>query len=71
MVDKITDTNRPPQFTAATAMGMNVLKPIMHVQVSMLRMWADSIERFAGNYEKGFEETANKVEEQSDKERAA
>lgn len=71
MVDKITDTNRPPHFTATTAMSMNVLKPIMHVQVSMLRMWADSIERFAGNYEKGFEETANKVEEQSDKEPAA
>jgi hypothetical protein len=37
----------------------------------MLRMWADGIERFAGNYEKGFEETATAVEEQSDKERAA
>ena len=37
----------------------------------MLRMWADSIERFAGNYEKGFEETATAVEQQSDKERAA
>ena len=63
------DTQR--RTTAATAIGMNALKPIMHVQVSMLRMWADSIERFAGNYEKGFEETATKVEEQSDKERAA
>jgi hypothetical protein len=37
----------------------------------MLRMWADSIERFAGNYEKGLEETKTAVEEQSDKERAA
>ena len=50
---------------------MNALQPIMRVQVSMLRMWADSIERFAGNYEKGFEETATKVEEQSEKEHAA
>lgn len=57
--------------TAATAIGMNALKPIMHFQVSMLRMWADSIDRFAGNYEKGFKETATAVEEQSDKERAA
>jgi hypothetical protein len=57
--------------TAATAIGMIALKPIMHFQVSMLRMWADSIERFAGNYEKGFEQTATAVEEQSDKERAA
>ena len=63
------DTQR--RTTAATAIGMNALKPIMHFQVSMLRMWADSIERFAGNYEKGFEETATAVEEQSDKERAA
>ena len=59
------------RITAATAIGMNALKPIMHFQVSMLRMWADSIERFAGNYEKGFDETATTVKEQSDKERAA
>jgi hypothetical protein len=37
----------------------------------MLRMWADIIERFAGNYEKGLKETATTVEEQLDKERAA
>ena len=76
MVDKTANANRfarDPQrrITAATAIGMNALKPIMHFQVSMLRMWADSIERFAGNHEKGFEETATTVEEQSDKERAA
>jgi hypothetical protein len=57
--------------TAATAIGINALKPIMHLQVSMLRMWADTIERFAGNYEKGFEETATAAEKQSDKVRAA
>ena len=76
MADKTADVNRfarDPQWriTAATAIGMNALKPIMHFQVSMLRMWADNIERFAGNYEKGLEETATTVEEQSDKERAA
>jgi len=76
MADKITNANRSvrdPQrrITAATAIGMNALKPVMRFQVSMLRMWADSIERFAGNYEKGFEETATAVEQQSDKERAA
>jgi len=37
----------------------------------MLRIWADSIERFAGNYQKGLEETATIVEEQSGRERAA
>ena len=75
MADEIGNANgiaRDPQrrVTAATAIGMNALKPIMLVQVSMLRMWADSIERFAGNYEKGFEETATTVEKQSEKERA-
>jgi hypothetical protein len=50
---------------------MNAMKPIMDLQVSMLRMWADSIERFAGNYEKGLDETATDIEKQSDKERAA
>ena len=76
MADKTSNTDRftrDPQrrITSATAIGMIALKPIMHFQVSMLRMWADSIERFAGNYEKGFEETSTAVEEQSDKERAA
>lgn len=74
MADEIGNANgSAPQrrVTTATEIGMNALKPIMLMQVSMLRMWADSIERFAGNYEKGFEETATKVEKQSDKERAA
>jgi hypothetical protein len=74
MADTITNRiARDPQgrITAATAIGMNALKPIMHFQVAMLRMWADTIERFAGNYEKGLEETATAVEEQSGKERAA
>jgi hypothetical protein len=64
---------RDPQrrITAATAIGMDVLKPIMHFQVAMLRIWANSIERFAGNYEKELEETPTAVEEQSDKQRAA
>ena len=73
MADEIGNVNGSAQrrITRATAVGMNALKPIMLVQVSMLRMWADSIERFAGNYEKGFEETATEVAKQSDKERAA
>ncbi len=76
MADKTANANRlmhDPQrrVATATAIGMNVLKPIALFQVSMLRMWADSIERLAGNYEKGVEETAATVEEQTDKERAA
>ena len=76
MTDKDFEASRfaqnPKQhFTAATAVGIDALKPIMRFQVSMLRMWAESIERFAGNYEKGAEETATAVEEQSNKERVA
>ncbi|MGY4626451.1 hypothetical protein [Bradyrhizobium sp. USDA 4486] len=76
MADKSANSNRfarEPQrrIAAATAIGMNALSPIMQFQVSMLRMWADSIERFAGNYKTRLEETATAVEEQSDKERAA
>jgi len=75
MADNITNANRfarDPQrrITAGTAMGINALKPIVHFQVSLLRMWADSVERFAGNYEKALEETAT-TEEQSAKQRAA
>jgi|GEM_PF-5740038 len=76
MADDIANANgsvRDPQrrVAAAIAIGMNALNPIIHFQVSLLRMWADSIERFAGNYEKGLEETAIGTTEQSDKERAA
>ena len=59
------------RIAAATAMGMNALKPMMHFQVSMLRMWADSIERLEASYEKKLEETATSIEERSDKDRAA
>jgi len=70
MADKTANANhfrRDPR----QAIGMNALKPIMHFQVSMLRMWADSIERFAGNYEKALDETATPLEEPANKDRAA
>jgi hypothetical protein len=41
------------RVTASTAIGLNALKPVMQFQVSMLRLWAKNIERFAGNYENG------------------
>lgn len=76
MADQTATSNRlanDPQrrIAAATAIGMNALKPMIRFQVSMLRMWADSIERLAGNYEKKLEETATTVEERSDQDRAA
>jgi hypothetical protein len=76
MADKNSDVKRLAReqqsgMSAATAMGVNALKPIMNLQVSMLRMWADTIERFAGNYQKGLDKTAAAVEEQSDREHTA
>jgi hypothetical protein len=44
-------------ITAATESGMNALQPIALFQVSMLKMCAHSIERFAGNYERAVDET--------------
>lgn len=76
MADQTATSNRlandqQRRIAASTAIGMNALKPMIRFQVSMLRMWADSIEKLAGNYEKKLEETATTVEERSDQERAA
>ena len=60
MADKTADAGhlaRDPRITAAAAGSMNALKPLMLFQVSMLGMWAHSIERFADNYEKALDET--------------
>jgi hypothetical protein len=62
MADNSLNANHFAQrITATPAFDMNALRPIMNFQVSMLRMWADSIERLAGNYKKGFEETKLRV----------
>ena len=60
---------RDPQrhIAAATAIGMSALKPMMHFQITMLRMWADSIERFAGNYAEGVGGNCDRHKEQLDK----
>jgi hypothetical protein len=60
---------RDPQgrITAAAANGIDGLKPFIHFQVSMLRIWAGSVERFADNYEKALKETKTSQEEQSDR----
>jgi hypothetical protein len=53
MADRTADADhfaRDPRITGVAASSMNALKPIMLFQVSMLGMWAHSIERFADNY---------------------
>jgi hypothetical protein len=64
MADKTADADhfaRDPRITAPAAGRMNALKPIMLFQVSMLGMWAHSIERFADNYEKALDETRRRT----------
>lgn len=76
MTDKISDINpfardQQRRTTATPSMGFDVLKPIVHFQASLLRLWAYNMDRFAGNYEKGLEETATAMKEQAHKARAA
>jgi hypothetical protein len=57
------DQARIPErrITAGTAIGMDALKPVVEFQVSLLRMWAITLERFAGNYERGLKETVQVI----------
>ena len=60
------------RVTASTAIGLNAIKPVMQFHVSMLRLWAKSIEGFADNYENGVEKAASSaVKEHSEQERLA
>ena len=64
MTGETSDANgfvREPQSGTIAATAIGTLKPIIHSQVSALRMWADSIERFADNYKKGLEEAARET----------
>ena len=56
---------RHPRINAGAASSINALKPIMLFQVSMLGMWAHSIERFADNYEKALDETSRETVRQA------
>ena len=47
------DREQERRLTAATASGLNALKPVVQFQVSLLRLWAKSVERFADDYENG------------------
>jgi hypothetical protein len=40
------------RIAAATAIGLNALKPMLQFQVSLLRLWANNIEMLARNCEK-------------------
>ena len=51
-------------ISAAIAIGSNSLRQIMQFQASMLKLWANNVERFAQNYEKALEKTASPTVEE-------
>jgi len=59
------------RITSSTAIGFNALQPILRLQVSMLRLWANNIEALAQNYEKGFDTYRSSVEDEAQRRRAA
>ncbi len=52
------------RIAAATAVGLNAMRPMIQFQVSVLRLWADNAELYARNYEKGLETFSTAVEQQ-------
>lgn len=76
MADQNLDTRRmardqESRITAATAIGLNTVKPMIQFQVPLLRLWADSIESLAQNYEKGLETASSAVEQRWQQQHAA
>jgi hypothetical protein len=59
------------RIAASAAIALNAFKPMMLFQVSLLRLWADSIEALAKDYEKGLVKTSPAVEHQAQQQRAA
>jgi len=70
MADQSLDARRiareqEDRIAAAKAVGLNAVKPMIQFQASMVRLWADNIETFARNCEKGLETFSSAIEEQS------
>jgi hypothetical protein len=53
------------RIAAATAIGLNAVRPILQFQVSLLRLWADNIEKLA---QKG---PSGEIEQEEKQHRAA
>jgi hypothetical protein len=76
MTDQILDTgqlakDQQSQVAASTAIGLNALKPMIQMQVSLLRLWANNLEEFAQQYENGVDAFSSTVEHQSQQNRVA
>ena len=76
MADQSMDARRiareqESRLAAATAVGLNAVKPVFQYQTSMMRLMADNFELMARNYERGIEAFATAVEEQHEQGRQA
>ena len=70
MAEQSFDTRRMTRdqerrIAATTAIGFNAIRPIPQFQISLLRLWADNIEKFA---QKGL---SAEVEQEEKQQRAA
>ena len=53
------------RVSAATAIGLNTVRTLLQFQVSLLRLWADNIEKFAQK------EPSGEIEQEEKQQRAA
>jgi hypothetical protein len=65
---QLMENTREKGFAVATNFWLNGGSKILQYQVQFLRLWADTIEKYAQNYEEGTEKLRSSVERE---ERAA
>jgi hypothetical protein len=53
---------RKKRFAVATHIWLNAGSMILQQQASLLRLWADTVDRCAQNYDKGTEKLRSSVE---------
>ena len=57
--------DRVRRVASATSVWLNVPMTILQSQASLLRFWADNIEKFAQTYERGAETMRSSVEQEA------
>jgi hypothetical protein len=63
--------DRVRRVASATSIWLNVPTTILQGQATVLRFWADHIEKFAQTFEKGAETVRSSAEQESQSDRAA
>jgi hypothetical protein len=68
MADQSLDVRRiakeqESRVAASASIGFNTVKPFVEFQTSMMRLFAESVDQAARNYEKSFEAVSKLVEQ--------